>query len=118
VKFRGIRALIDSDAVRWIRTELNLSLKDLFHGINYLNFADNFDSFEYSGTINAGSEVRITNQLEKRKNLAPPIPSGYLVIRNSAGQAIGDGATAWDENNVYIQNYGGSSTDVTVIFFK
>ena len=118
MKFRGIRALIDNDVVRYIRVELNQALKDLFHGINYLNFADNFDSFEFSGTISAGAEERIANRLEKRKNLAAPIPSGYIVVRNSAGMAIGDGATDWDEKNVYIQNYGGSSTTVTVIFFK
>lgn len=110
MKFRGVKNLVLLAAQSAIN-EIQLALQDLFVGINRLNFEDNFDSFTWTGPVEAGTEVTIPNKLSS-------IPTKYLVVRNNFGEPIGDGIKPWTSDFVYLKNYGGGNATITVVFMR
>lgn len=118
MKFKEIQRFVGGttkDILRFIRQELQSNLKNLYVGLNKLNFTDNFDGFVYEGTIAAATTVTITNPLGQ-------IPFHRVILRleaKSAGTiAIDDSETAWTSDAVYLRNQGTASVLVRAIFIR
>lgn len=102
------------ELTKWIKEELTIWLKELTNGFKKLNFADNFDTFEVQLTIAASTELPIRNQL--RSGL---IPTKWFIIRGDQYSInVADGPTSWTSSYVYLKNYGGSDTTLTVLFMR
>lgn len=99
-----------------IETYLSSVLKtwalDLVDGLHKLALTENLESFEVTVTIPAGTEERITNELDNA------IPSGRFFIRHSGDPDVIDGDTEWDTDFVYLKNSGSSEATITAVFFK
>ena len=95
------------DSIRDIK---NL-IRELSVGLTKLAFLDNFESFEWSGTIDATSTVTIRNKLKN-------VPTKRIIVKQSAGALISDSSTTWTTNFVYLQNHSATPVTVTVIFFN
>lgn len=90
---------------------LNQLLKELITGLKRLTFADNMETFEFSGTIAANTEKKIRNPLTS-------IPS-YVIINGVGNALVTKGNTNWSTDFVYIKNHDASnSSTVKAIFFK
>lgn len=103
--------------LKYVEVDLWSWLKDLSVGLLSLNFRDNFQSFTVVNlSIPAGIEVAIPNQF---RNVYPgTIPSGKLITRQQGDANIIDGATSWNENQVFLLNPSGNDVVISVIFFK
>lgn len=113
MKFRKIQPYSPPlEVEEYLTNTLRLGLLDLITGLQSLDFLDNFEAFEYEGTIEAGTEVEIRNQLIK------VIPSSRLIVRHSGDPSVVDGDTEWNENFVYLKNSGSSAATVKVIFLR
>ena len=104
----------DQEMRKYLNVDMVRNLRELTSILRKLRFEDNFTSWiEDDLTIGGGSEVQIRNMLD------PEIPSMRLVVRGGAGaENVVDGTTAWTSNYVYLQNTGGSSVTVDVLFLK
>ena len=109
-EFRQDGVSLIADVRNYLMVDLVFSLRELYNGLTKLSFDDNFNSFTVSVTVPATSELPIRNQLDR-------IPTGKIILRDGASNAVVDGATAWTRDFVYIQNTSGSAVDVTVVFF-
>lgn len=87
-------------------------LKELAVGLRDLSFADNFKSFEYSGTLLAST----ANQ--KIRHSLNVVPSKYIIVHQTGAATITAGDTLWDDNYVYMTNNTAVDAVVTIIFFK
>lgn len=109
--FRLFKSALDLEGIAsYLAKGLNQSLRELQTGLQNLSFAENFDSFEVTVVIPATSELAIRNQLRAK-------PSKRIIVRSDSTTIV-DGNTSWSEDYVYLQNTGGSSAIVTVIFFR
>lgn len=111
MKFKTIREFITGDLTGWVMGELNAGIRDLFIGLRRLSFEDNFESFEFSGSIGASAEISITNKL-------PFIPSRYIVLDTTGGAVVGRGPTAWTSDRVFIRNYTATATVAKIVFLR
>ena len=85
--------------------------RDLFIGLKNLDFLENFNSYETSITIAAGSTKEITNGLKT-------IPSKWIITRAVGSRDIVEGNTTWTRDLLYLKNNGAAAATITVIFFK
>lgn len=121
MKFGAFKEFRDSlntagitEVVRYLAIDMVNTLRELNAGLSKLTFSENFQSFTWTGTIAAGTEVSIRNGFR-----AGVIPSGKLIVRADVHSAdVTDGAAAWTENYVSLKNNGASAATVTVIFFR
>ncbi len=91
---------------------LNAALAQLQAGLDKLNFVDNFQGFEWSGTIEANTELEIPNKTPGRL-----LPRGFIVVDAVGVNSIVRGSTPWSINVVSLKNFD-ASTDATVkVFF-
>lgn len=90
---------------------LNAALAQLQAGLDKLNFKDNFQGFEWSGTIVANSEIDIPNKTPGRL-----IPTGFIVTMAEGVNSIVKGSNEWTQNLVSLKNFD-ASTDATVTVF-
>jgi len=115
MKFKECRKFLGSkieEVSGFLSFDLNTALKDLFTGLGKLDFVSNFDQFtETNLIITAGSEQAIRNKLNA-------IPSGYIVLKNTNGNVIADGTTAWTKDYVYVRNLGGVPAIITIMFVR
>ena len=113
MKFRTIQPYAEPTEVEdYLSNTLRLGLLDLVTGLQSLDFLDNFEAFTYEGTITAGQEVEIRNQL-------PGVtPSSRIILRHSGDPAIVDGDTEWSTDFVYLKNAGSVSATVKVLFLR
>ena len=111
MKFKDIRQYVTGEMAGWVRSELNYVLGDLSIGLRRLSFEDNFESFEYRGTISATTEVVVGNKLNF-------IPSRYIVLDSTGGAVVGRGPTVWDKDKLYIKNYSATATTVKIVFMR
>lgn len=113
MKFKNIIPLRPGEDVeKYLANTQRLGLLDLLNGLQKLDLLENFEAFEYEGTIAAGAEVEITNELV---NITP---TSRIILRNSSDGAIVDGSTAWDINFVYLKNTGSIEAVVKAIFLR
>jgi hypothetical protein len=110
MKFRGLKPII-SETNAW--REISEALRDLFQGMNKLSFTDNMEAFEAKNiTITAGGMAKISNKLAF-------IPTKWIIVSNSTGQAIGDeGFSSWTNSEVSLKNFGTATTVISAIFFR
>lgn len=109
-QFRRISGDI-RDVLEYLETDLQYVMKELATVLRNLSFEDNFQGWVEEVTIPAGAELKIFNRLQNT------IPSYRLILRGKAGsELVVDGDTAWDFENVYLKNTGGSPVTVTVAF--
>ena len=113
MKFKNITPLRPGEDIeKYLANAQRLGLLDLLNGLQKLNLLDNFEAFQYEGTISAGEEIEITNELV---NI---IPTSRIILRNSGDGAIVDGSTEWDINFVYLKNSGSVEAIVKAIFLR
>lgn len=114
MKFKGIRKFGGNslaEVVKYLAVDISIALKDLFSGLGRLSFADNFQSFETTVTIAAGTEKAIPNYLGTQA-------LKRIIVRQTGNALITDGDTAWTDNFVYLKNNGSNSVTATVIFMR
>lgn len=118
MKFFQIKKFLGStveDAVSYLKNELPEGARELFIGLQKLNFVDNFNGFIYEGDINAAQTVTITNPLGQ-------IPIHRVVLRArplAAGTVIlDDSLTAWTPELVYLRNAGAANGHFVVYFIR
>lgn len=107
-KFRLGRTL--DEVIDFLQSGLALSFSELQTGLQSLNFADNFDSFEVTVTIPAGSEIAIPNKLGA-------IPTKRIIVRSNSISII-DGTATWTNTFVFIRNVGVTEAKATIIFLR
>jgi len=92
--------------------EFSLLVKELATGLRDLTFGDNFNSFEWNGTITANTEEKIRNTLTIT-------PSKYIIVHQVGNALITAGATEWDGNFVYLKNNDATnSATIKIIFMR
>jgi len=111
MKFRDIRQYVTGDLTGWVMGELNAGFRDLFIGLRRLSFEDNFESFEYTGSIAATTEISVPNKFSF-------IPSRYLVGDTTGGAVVGRGPTAWTSSQLFIKNYSATATVARIVFMR
>lgn len=92
-------------------TGLSNIIKELAVGLLRLSFSENFESFEISGTLAAGTEVSYRNSLTV-------IPKGYIIIKQKGNGLITAGEAAWTPQTVSLKNHGAVSVEFTAVFLK
>lgn len=99
--------------LKYLRTDLLKTLRELTTGLSRLTLLENFESFLASDVeIGAGVEVKIRHTIGVT-------PSQRIIVRGGTGaQNIVDGDTNWDSNYVYLKNTGASSVTVSVVFLR
>jgi len=110
VEFRAIKPFTGGQVEDYLQSSLRADFRELIDGLHRITLTENFESFSYEGTIEAGTEVEIRNEL-------PNPPSGRLVIKHSGSPSIVDGDTEWTSDFVYLKNAGASAATVKVIYF-
>lgn len=110
--------LTNRDAfIKYIEVDLWSWLRELFTGIQKINFEDNFTSFTVENlTIKAGVEIAIPNNF--RSITAGGIPSGRIITRQRGDANIIDGIKPWTPETVYLLNPSVNDVVISVIFFK
>jgi hypothetical protein len=92
--------------------ELKQLIKELAVGLRSLTFSDNFQSFEWSGTMPAS----VSNQ--KIRHSLTITPTKYIIVHQVGNAIITAGSTSWDSEFVYMTNNTATDATVTIIFFK
>lgn len=87
-------------------------VKELSVGLRKLTFSENFDSFEWSGTLTSS----VTNYAIRHS--LTTIPTKYIIVRQTGNAIVTSGSTEWDGNFVYMTNNTATNAIVTIIFFK
>lgn len=96
----------------YLKNEHTVNLKEIIAAFRRLDFQNNFESFEWTGTIDAGVELSIENKLRTG------IPSKRMIVRSNIAE-ITDGASAWTNEFVTLKNHHATDTaTLTVVFFK
>jgi len=109
-EFDGIGQTLN-DALKYLRVEHTVNLKELVTGLRRLTFLENFQSFRVTVEIPATSEVAIENKIRDA------IPTDRVIVRANNSSVV-DGDTAWTKEHVYLKNTSATPATVTVIFFK
>lgn len=100
-----------SDVIRYLGL-LASGIRDLFAGLYQLDFIDNFQSFEWSGIVVAGTEVAITNGLKT-------IPTRWIIADASGTNNVVRGDNTWTTKTLYVKNTAMiSDATVKLVFFK
>lgn len=114
MKFRQIKRFFGEtgeQAAKWLRDELNSLLRELYVGLEGLSFADNFKSYEWSGTLGLSETKQIPHPFGK-------LPSGYIIFRQVGNAVVDASETLWTTQVAYLRNNSSTDTvEVTVIFF-
>lgn len=111
-EFKTSAALSLQQVALYLSKELASCVRELRNGLSKLDLNNNFESFEWTGTIAASSEQAIRNQF--RDGI---IPTKRLIVR-ATGNGVVDGDTEWTVDYVYLKNTVASAVTVTVIFLK
>lgn len=85
-----------------------------------LNFADQFNSFVVTVTVDAGEEVTIANQL-RNKSGALIIPGSWQVIdaRGAGKESLGRSATnEWTKEKIFVENFAVRNGSFRIRFFE
>lgn len=100
---------------RYITIDLNRNFKELVNVLNNLTFEDNFQSFSFTGTIAANSELPIRNKF--RGGITP---TKRIIVRGDTySPYIVDGDTPWNQNFLYLKNtHASQPATATVIFLR
>ncbi len=96
----------------YLQQDLSANLKEIVAAFRKLDFQNNFESFEWTGTIEAGVELSIENRLRDA------VPSKRIIVRSNISE-ITDGAAAWNRQFVTLRNNHATDTaTLTVVFLK
>ena len=98
------------EVIQYLELYLARTLTDITTCLNRLSFEDNFQSMQTEVTIAAGQELAI------RHNLGT-VPTGMLTLRTT-GTGIIDGATAWTEDYIYLQNSSAGSITALIVILR
>ena len=110
--FKKFATFTTSEEVNdFLKLKLNQSLETLSILLQRLDFKNNFETFEYNGSIANGTEMGITHNLRT-------IPTQRIIVKQTGDGRIIDGDAAWTSSKVYLKNVGSATTTVTVLFFK
>ena len=85
-------------------------VKELSIGLLRLNFDDNFESFEQTVEITAGSTAEIRNRLQF-------IPSKYI-ITSQTGNGVVTKTGTWTLDKLFLINNGAVTVNINVTFLK
>lgn len=91
--------------------DLKQLLRHLSAGLERLTFEDNFEGFNITVVISAGSELKFRNQLNF-------IPTKYIITYQTGNGLITAGDTAWTRDFIYMKNHGASDVTVTLQFMR
>lgn len=112
MKFRAVKPYDPAKKPEeYLTTSLRTDLTALVDGLHRLTLLENMEAFSFEGTISAGTEIEIRNELSNP-------PSGRLFVKHSGDPDVIDGDTAWTSDFVYLKNSGAAPATVTVIFFR
>lgn len=100
---------------------MKFSLENLFNfkqlvrhlaaGLERLRFEDNFESFQITLVIPAGSESKLRNQLKF-------IPSKYIVLFQQGNGLVTAGDSQWTPDFLYMKNHGAATVTVKLLFLR
>lgn len=101
------------DAIwNYLQTDHSTNLRELVAALRKMDFQNNFESFEWTGTIASGVELSIENRLRG------VIPSKRIIVRSNISE-ITDGAAEWTKEFVTLKNNHATDTaTLTVVFLK
>jgi hypothetical protein len=104
-----------NELASYLVNEMNRNLRDIVSVIRNLDFEDNFQSFTFTGTILANSELAIRNSFR-----GGIIPTKRIIVRGDTYSLyVVDGVTAWNQSFVSLRNtHASQNATVTVIFLK
>lgn len=92
---------------------LNAALAQLEAGLDKLNFKENFQGFEYSGTIAAGQEVVIPNRMPRGL-----IPTGFIItMARGVNTVVKGDSVEWTEQRVSLSNFHATDDAIVTVFF-
>lgn len=91
--------------------DLKQLLRHLSAGLERLTFEDNFEGFNITVVISAGSELKFRNQLNF-------IPTKYIITHQTGNGLITAGDTAWTRDFIYMKNHGAADVTVTLQFMR
>lgn len=115
MKFRPIRRFIGgsvAEIVHWLEMHFNSAMRELYIGLGGLSFKDNFDSFEWTGTLLPLEEKQISHSLQS-------IPSGYLIFKQVGDAVVDAGVSPWTTKVVYLRNnHASNPVELKAIFFR
>lgn len=105
------------DPGKYLQLFLYPWLVNISTGLRKLQFDENFDSFTASNvTIASGDTARINNAFKVRGSAAGVIPSGRIIIKQTGGGIVSDGA--WTPETIEMINNGPGAVTVSIIFFR
>ena len=96
---------------KFLTGELYACLKDLFAGLENINFEQNFQSFTADVKLKSGEEGRISNQLKVA-------PSKMIIVRLKGNGLISEGSTGWNNAEVSVLNNGPDTVTATILFMR
>jgi len=91
--------------------EIPQLIKELANGLKFLDFANNFSSYEVEVSIPATTELGIRNQLTN-------IPKKYIITSQTGNGLITMGTSTWTKDKVYLYNNGAVTVTATIIFLE
>jgi len=91
--------------------DLKQVIRQLATGLERLRFEDNFEGFQVTVVIPAGSEFKLRNQLKF-------IPSKYIVLFQQGNGLITAGDSQWTSDFLYMTNHGAAEVTVKLQFLK
>jgi hypothetical protein len=110
-KFTGDRI---EDVVDYLKEELRNGLQNIMQGFRSLSFHDNFKTFAWEGSLDAGETKSISNTLKT-------VPAYRLIVREiptTAGTIIIDDTSfPWTKDVIYLRNSGSANAKIKVVFF-
>jgi hypothetical protein len=86
-------------------------IRHLAAGLERLKFEDNFEGFQVTLVISAGSELKFRNQLNF-------IPSKYIVLFQQGNGLVTAGDTTWTSDFLYMKNHGAADVTVKLQFLR
>jgi hypothetical protein len=86
-------------------------LRHLAVGLERLTLRDNFQGFEITLVIPAGTELKFRNQLNF-------IPSKYIVLFQQGDGLVTAGDTKWTSDFLYMKNHGAAEVRVKLHFLR
>jgi len=91
--------------------QLGPLIKELANGLKFLDFANNFSSFEVEVSIPATTELGVRNQLTN-------IPKKYIITSQTGNGLLTKGTTEWTKDKVYLYNNGAVTVTATIVFLE
>jgi hypothetical protein len=105
VKFREFKRFAGDtfeQTHRWMVTELNSVMRELYIGLRALTFKENFACFQWEGEIQPGEEVGI-------KHTLGATPTSFIPVRSGGTCLLVIGDTPATPTMFYVRNIASSS---------